>query len=122
MTLEYIVIVLYLQQTKLKAFTHKQCYLIFLEPKPEPSVKAQMPQATPKSTVSAFISQYSPITPVTPLTPSSSSPMNQAQGSVLKDLLQNKQKNFDAKPAETKNDANTFMGQKICSPSTFACK
>ncbi|XP_049868746.1 nuclear pore complex protein Nup214-like isoform X2 [Pectinophora gossypiella] len=35
--------------------------------------------------------------------------------SILKDMLQNKQANIEAK-----NDANTFMGQKICSPSAFA--
>ncbi|XP_030020523.2 nuclear pore complex protein Nup214 isoform X2 [Manduca sexta] len=38
-----------------------------------------------------------------------------ATKSVLKDLLQNKsQANLEAK-----NDANTFMGQKICSPTSF---
>ncbi|CAB3230012.1 unnamed protein product [Arctia plantaginis] len=88
------------------------------ELKSVPSEKAQMPSTTPKNTVSAFISQYSHETPVTPLT--SSSAMNNAQGSVLKDLLQNRQTSFEPKAAETKDDSNTFMGQKICSPSTFA--
>lgn len=35
--------------------------------------------------------------------------------SVLKDLLQNKQA-----LAEAKNEANLFMGQKICSPTAFS--
>lgn len=40
--------------------------------------------------------------------------------SVLKDMLQNKQAQVNQANQEPKNDANTFMGQKICSPT--ACK
>lgn len=38
-----------------------------------------------------------------------------ASNSVLKDILQNKTNTVDV---ESKNELNTFMGQKICSPTT----
>uniref|UniRef100_A0A2A4JHJ1 Nuclear pore complex protein Nup214 phenylalanine-glycine (FG) domain-containing protein n=1 Tax=Heliothis virescens TaxID=7102 RepID=A0A2A4JHJ1_HELVI len=65
------------------------------EPKPEPP---KQPQAAP-------------LKPVAPAFSFSSTPASADTRSVLKDLLQNKQ---------AKNDANTFMGQPICSPSSFA--
>lgn len=82
------------------------------EPKSEVSSPIQLPQ--PKPVHPVLSQQYSPITPVAL---SSSPPANTR--SVLKDLLQNKQANNEAKANEAKNDANTFMGQPICSPSSF---
>ncbi|XP_047024011.1 nuclear pore complex protein Nup214 isoform X3 [Helicoverpa zea] len=66
------------------------------EPKPEP------PKPQP---------QAAPLKPVAPAFSFSSTPASADTRSVLKDLLQNKQ---------AKNEANTFMGQPICSPTSFA--
>ncbi|CAH0579299.1 unnamed protein product [Chrysodeixis includens] len=64
--------------------------------KPQPQVQVQVPQPKPAAPPFAF----------------SSTPAPAETRSVLKDLLQSKQ--------AAKNDANTFMGQSICSPSSFA--
>ncbi|XP_026724949.1 nuclear pore complex protein Nup214 [Trichoplusia ni] len=71
---------------------------LFPQTKQEPVQKpqAQVPQPKPAAPAFAF----------------SSTPAPAETRSVLKDLLQNKQ--------AAKNDANTFMGQNICSPSSFA--
>lgn len=68
------------------------------EPKPEPP-KPQPQLAQPKPAASAFAF--------------SNTPASAETRSVLKDLLQNKQAN--------KNESNNlFMGQKICSPTSFS--
>ncbi|KAL0841302.1 hypothetical protein ABMA28_015017 [Loxostege sticticalis] len=77
--------------------------------KPEPAKPVEAPKPLP--TQGLFASKP----------PSFSTPQQQSLSaspntrSVLKDLLQNKQAN-----AAAKNDANTFMGQKICSPVAFS--
>ncbi|XP_063825289.1 nuclear pore complex protein Nup214 [Ostrinia nubilalis] len=78
---------------------------LFTEPEPPKPIEAPKPL---------------PLQTQPPKPPSFASPQPQSPSantrSVLKDLLQNKQAN-----ATAKNDANTFMGQKICSPTgTFS--
>ncbi|XP_073965805.1 uncharacterized protein [Choristoneura fumiferana] len=68
------------------------------EPKPEPAKQVQAP-VIPKQ----------PLTFATP----TAAPVNTR--SVLKDLLQNKQVTIETKKDDNEN---TFMGQKICSPSS----
>ncbi|XP_068631769.1 nuclear pore complex protein Nup214 [Battus philenor] len=78
------------------------------EPKPEP-VKPSSNQQP------GIFPIHSPIKTEPAKLPSNTGTVTNTTRGLLKDMLQNKSQ----ANAEVKNDANTFMGQKICSPSPF---
>ncbi|CAG5050409.1 unnamed protein product [Parnassius apollo] len=78
------------------------------EPKPEP-VKFPASQQQQQPLIQAAVK------PEQPKATSGMVTVTSTTRSLLKDMLQNKSQTN----GETKNDANIFMGQKICSPSAF---
>lgn len=87
-------------------------FKIFTESKTDESKSFQQPQPQvikPHQPEFPNFTRFAPPPTVSPNT-----------RSVLKVMLQNKQTPANPVNQETKSDANTFMGQKICSP--FACK
>ncbi|CAH2980240.1 unnamed protein product [Chilo suppressalis] len=98
------------------------------EPKQEPvkvEIQPKPPQAVSLLAPKQQLGTYQPPTSQQPQPFAISTTVASSTNtrSVLKVLLQNKQANANAEPnavASAKNDANTFMGQKICSPSAFS--